>query len=468
MQADYRKELSRNFMILNCHFDESAENYQLRTLLTNRIRGLMPFALEHVDNQQKCRYEITGFVSFATCCESFELSLEDLKKIYCSLLDLLGRLEDYLLDPDHLLLEPEFLYIDWTAKELKAAYLPVSSGPVRESLCRLTEYMITQAACRNKDSVLLLCRVLDMLRDNRCPVESLRSVLSGSSPDFDTQAQAAENAFSGDRITSLNDFPEPDLPDLPKEPLPSGKRFAQILPERYTLILAAFMAAAAAVVWTALRLQDSYILTPYEMAAASALGAVLIFLCAFITEKIARKTAPARADHDIGAESAAFREESRSPFPETDYTGWADHFDDSVFSWTEGRLSDHPDPDETAGQTVLLSGRMPQAGSIPASLVPADRTSGLPPIVLDERDLLIGQKESLADRVIPDPTVSRVHAKITVRNGRYSVIDMGSKNGTNVDGKPAVGREELPLTDGSRIMFAGCEYIFHEGKTVVN
>ena len=64
--------------------------------------------------------------------------------------------------------------------------------------------------------------------------------------------------------------------------------------------------------------------------------------------------------------------------------------------------------------------------------------------------------------MIPDDTVSRIHARIFRKNGMYFISDMGSKNGTTVDGEALIGRDEIPLTEGARICFSNCAYLYHE------
>src|SRR5579883_2860722 len=54
------------------------------------------------------------------------------------------------------------------------------------------------------------------------------------------------------------------------------------------------------------------------------------------------------------------------------------------------------------------------------------------------------------DIVIEDPSVSRAHARIEISGGRPSVVDLGSTNGTLVNGRRA-GAEPLPLRPGDRL-----------------
>jgi len=55
-----------------------------------------------------------------------------------------------------------------------------------------------------------------------------------------------------------------------------------------------------------------------------------------------------------------------------------------------------------------------------------------------------------ADVVVDDAGVSRRHAEVHADGGQLRVVDLGSTNGTFVDGE-RVGPQGAPLTDGSRI-----------------
>ena len=58
------------------------------------------------------------------------------------------------------------------------------------------------------------------------------------------------------------------------------------------------------------------------------------------------------------------------------------------------------------------------------------------------RDSLILGRSHAAGLVLHHPTVSREHARIFFRNGTWNVVDLKSRNGTRLRGKP-VTREEI-------------------------
>ena len=60
------------------------------------------------------------------------------------------------------------------------------------------------------------------------------------------------------------------------------------------------------------------------------------------------------------------------------------------------------------------------------------------------KEIRIGRGRE-ADLQLPDRSVSRFHARIYRFGNRYFLADLGSRNGTHVNGKPIT---QLPLDDG--------------------
>jgi len=70
---------------------------------------------------------------------------------------------------------------------------------------------------------------------------------------------------------------------------------------------------------------------------------------------------------------------------------------------------------------------------------------------LDEGENSVGRKD--ADILLTVPTVSRSHAKLIVDGGRCSVVDVGSANGTFVNGQRIEPNHPVPLHPGDEVVF---------------
>lgn len=60
-----------------------------------------------------------------------------------------------------------------------------------------------------------------------------------------------------------------------------------------------------------------------------------------------------------------------------------------------------------------------------------------------------------ADVLLTDPSVSRSHARIVAENGTVTVEDVGSTNGTFVNGQKLAPNTPMPLADGAEVTFGG-------------
>ena len=80
-------------------------------------------------------------------------------------------------------------------------------------------------------------------------------------------------------------------------------------------------------------------------------------------------------------------------------------------------------------------------------------------LLLEEGENVLGREKGV--RVwIDDPAVSRHHARIDVRGGKGTLEDLGSKNGTLVNGRKTRGA--TPLADGDRVQIGRAEMVLKE------
>jgi hypothetical protein len=89
---------------------------------------------------------------------------------------------------------------------------------------------------------------------------------------------------------------------------------------------------------------------------------------------------------------------------------------------------------------------------MPAKLTlhPPERASRF--LVIRDGESLVVGRDPACGLVLEDPRVSKRHARLEWNGAGWSLDDLGSKNGTSVDGAPASG---APLTDDQWISFGG-------------
>lgn len=81
-------------------------------------------------------------------------------------------------------------------------------------------------------------------------------------------------------------------------------------------------------------------------------------------------------------------------------------------------------------------------------------------IELMKERFVYGRSPSETDWVLQDAGVSRVHGELLRKGQEWILRDLGSKNGSRLNGEPLLPNREYPMKDGDRITAAQAEFIF--------
>lgn len=77
--------------------------------------------------------------------------------------------------------------------------------------------------------------------------------------------------------------------------------------------------------------------------------------------------------------------------------------------------------------------------------------------------LVVGRQQSSSDLVLSDASVSRSHARLKMKGGALSIEDLGSANGTRVDGKSVAEGTSVSLSDKAVVEFGDVKVTLSRG-----
>ena len=141
MDVRYKRDLNSNYMIMT-DAEKREEIYEDRMITENRIYGFLPCVEQKKEKQTEYFYEITGRQSMELLYERRKVSYEQLVELLKDLLQILNASEEYLLNADHFVLLPEYLYLDTRTERLYVCYYPGYEKKIRESFLDLAEYLM--------------------------------------------------------------------------------------------------------------------------------------------------------------------------------------------------------------------------------------------------------------------------------------------------------------------------------------
>lgn len=140
MEIRYKRDLNSNYMILK--EDSSRGDYEVRMITENRIYGFLPCVIQRHENQTEYYYEITGRQSMELLYERKKINFRQLKELLRELLRILESAQEYLLEPDHFVLNPASMYLNVKTEKLYLCYYPGAEKAIRESFLELAEYLL--------------------------------------------------------------------------------------------------------------------------------------------------------------------------------------------------------------------------------------------------------------------------------------------------------------------------------------
>ena len=91
----------------------------------------------------------------------------------------------------------------------------------------------------------------------------------------------------------------------------------------------------------------------------------------------------------------------------------------------------------------------------------------LPEIVVTNDNFVIGRSADTCDGVVPDTSASRVHCKISQVGNKVAVIDLGSANGTFVNGSGLKSGEARYISDNDTVRIGKCDFLIKFPKEVI-
>lgn len=141
MEIRYKRDLNSNYMVLT---DEQPkeETYEVRMITENRIYGFLPCVSQKHEMSTEYYYEITGHQSMELLYERRKLKCSQLKGFLKELLRVLEAAQEYLLEPGHLILKPESIYLRTRSEKLYLCYYPGYEKSIRDSFLELAEYLL--------------------------------------------------------------------------------------------------------------------------------------------------------------------------------------------------------------------------------------------------------------------------------------------------------------------------------------
>lgn len=151
-QAEFETKLNR--ACLHIYEEEHyEEDYQMPMLRQNKLDGILEVEGCEVEGKARYTYEISGMISMKSMYENTCIKKQEIQNIVTRILEVTETLQKYMLDPNCLILRPEYIF--HKDDQWFFCYFP----NMGEDLCRifheLTEYFVRMLDYEDTEGIFL-------------------------------------------------------------------------------------------------------------------------------------------------------------------------------------------------------------------------------------------------------------------------------------------------------------------------
>lgn len=428
-------------------------SYETKMLQNNFIPYVIPFNVMFIDGDAIPCYEVNGLTEFAVIGQTITITPVLILQLFQELVMVFHQLGRYLLSVNNLILVEDCIFYDIAQKCFGFIYLPGYQSGVREQMRRLLDQVICRMDHADRAGSDRVYDLYQKIMDANCDLEKLVDFFTEfrTEESGDTDGTGNTDIYRTEETGKTEEEEEAAELDafLRKEPnrnkwkksnrnrtivqsdIDDDKTSVRTIVYK-TVVIACMLATALFGIsygWMQYR-ANGRIQHMKPLFGVCILLAVELFVWMELfltdqTEKEEEVVEPCIQEQDITIFPAA-----------ADGNG-------------------QPAAGDTQQETTILPATDPVCMLVPVG-GQAEATSN-PVICLDTLPRLIGRGD-MADFCISDKSVSRVHSRIRYIDHKYVLEDMGSTNGTYVNGYPLRVDYPAVVLPGDIISFGNIEY----------
>ncbi|WP_337102816.1 DUF6382 domain-containing protein [Paenibacillus sp. YIM B09110] len=489
----------------------SLDDIELHMLRGEKIPYLLPVDWFELDGMVTFRYVLDGYKMLLHRLQLGTLTMQQYYSLVLGLIDALSECRHYMLRPEGCLLDESFIFIGEQLHDVRLAYVPIqvsdneaaTSSELMSLIVRWTSYVDVLDGEGLK-------RILRQLSSNKWPLAELRTtvleLIGGSSavghhpriaqtilrpPQYEEQEYASGETRSRQEVV-FQEQARPMPPQLSErlhirmdtedEELFTQQQIANV--NKFKWIAAAITLLAAACIW-----RFVYLASPSNQSMLISVAMMLLLAAVVIVvwkRNVRISIESEDMDLNLDQESAYDETGAASEFEALSQPQTLHNRYNHLLSASTG------DSQVNRSDTAEATNHLPmKPGATKTGLLEKIATPGMEPTVLLGKSQKETKVELAAklyrrwqgeDNVIEwaEPMlrigragdqggyeelasgISRMHLEFMYSEGERVAKDLGSSNGSTLNGEPMIPYKAYKITDGDRIQLAGANGPMYE------
>lgn len=415
----FENENGNKYLIIEISLskDTVIYDYQVEMLEYNHTAGILPVELRRNDNKLRLVYDITGLMTLQHYTAISKPSFNELSATLSSILGIVRNSKKLLLYESGFLMDEDYIYVD--NNSIKLIYVPVQTsmdfaGMFKDMVIKL----FARAGGEINEKALT-----DIIRCVKSPQFKLSEV-----DTIITSINKKDLIIPSEIEKSDMQVPQQSVPETHEKKQPDYKAFFNSKIKLFALF-EIFIISFAFIL--------NYILN--ELSVESETGYIAAAMVIIVGNLLLYRKI-----------SAISPQKEKMVKPDKIVKNKNDTINEIKIIKKENI--------ENIKLAVVEETTILKSDNISAYLIECGKSS---PEYIEIKDagFIIGRSPSIADMVINDSSIGRIHAEIIKRDNDYYLIDKNSKNGTYLN-EVRLDASEHKLQNNDSIIFANREYKF--------
>ena len=177
MNISFKKNLNRSFMVVEKVAEFSENDFQVQMLLENEIETLLKFSYEIINGKADLLYDISSCQVFDRQFEVVKMTFANLRAFCFALRTMARVLDEYLLDPNNIMLKKECIFTDPEGNEYAFCYHPYYHGDINTELRELFNYILQIIDYEDENAVRLAYEIHGKIQTEHFVISDIMEIL---------------------------------------------------------------------------------------------------------------------------------------------------------------------------------------------------------------------------------------------------------------------------------------------------
>jgi len=449
LEFEYIRENHKSYMVLknNLIYENEAEKMQfgIRMLSDNNLREILPVSLKCLNGEDHVYYDISSKQPLNLIYEKRLFYKTDLIKIFDCIYQTIDKMEAYFLDMEDLVLQPDFIFCEGGTNQICFMYYPGNRNDFIEQSFTFSEYILDHICNEDEATVIYAYSFYRLLKeesgDIKLAISKMKSIKENIEMNQYENSKKDNNDNNEKIMTKQYEIEEE--PFYLDEKMDSGittkksEEKNKFIPE---IVLLLFGIGLIIYGFYLYGFQFEYLYSKMEYLIGISFFIVSVAMCIYkiVSKKIYYKNKKEETVKE-NQENLFFEDCSIMSEEVQEDTAYIDN------------------QEEVSFETVLISDKCYVEKRMLVGKVKGKKKT----IDLSTFPFLIGKNSESVDFVIDDATVSRSHARFSLKDEIVYVTDLNSSNGTKINGIRLQPNEMVALEAEDEIDFGRVAFTYY-------